>query len=62
MDKQRSFEGDMMDFILHTLADEKAEALYTLPNNITSAYYVMELFKNNVKKHPFIFKLFFKIM
>lgn len=62
MDSQRSFERDMMEFILHTLADENADALYTLPNNITSTYYVMELFKEKAKKHPFIFKMFFKIM
>ena len=62
MDSQRSFEEDMMEFILYTLADENAEALYTLPNNITSAYYVMEMFKVKVKKHPFIFKTFFKIL
>lgn len=62
MDSQRNFESDMMEFILHTLADENTEALYTLPNNITSTYYVMELFKEKVKKHPFIFKTLFKIM
>lgn len=61
MEKNRSFEEDMMNFILYTLADENAEALYTLPNNITSTYYVMELFREKIKRHPFIFKMLYKV-
>lgn len=55
------FEKDMMEFILNVLADENSAELYYLTNNITCAYYVMELFRKKVEKHPFLFRLLFKI-
>lgn len=55
------FEKDMMEFILYVLADENSAELYYLQNNITSAYYVMELFRKKVEKHPILFRLLFKV-
>lgn len=56
-----SFEKDMMNFILYTLCDEDAGTLYYSPNNISATYTAMDSFKENINKHPLLFKWFFKI-
>lgn len=55
------FEKDCLNFILYTLCEKDAAALYECPNNITAAYDAMELFKDKIRKHPILFKLFFRI-
>lgn len=55
------FEQDAMNFILYTLCEKDAGALYEDINNITAAYHAMSLFRANIQKHPILFKLFFKI-
>lgn len=56
------FEQDMMEFILNELVDNSSDVVYFGVNNISITYSTMEAFKAKIKKHPFIFRLFFKIM